>query len=266
MDLTRILNDDYDDDLRRRLPPVPIIPDAPQTQLTVLKSEPSKTCPHGLVRYLEPCGRCWEQLQYDAYGWVMDSKHDPVRPVGVLCVHQLEITKCKVCFRRRICEHKKERRLCKACGGSKLCIVCRSRTVLHVGTTCKRCQAKQEGRRTFMGRMSSRDGIVNPSEDDLLVERVTAEIDAEFARMKAERPPLAPGQVRPFYAMAAEEKRRRDMLLKALAEARKQAKAAAEAKAKAEAVEAEAEAAAGAAGVEAVETAAEATEATEESI
>ena len=254
MDLTRILNDDYDDDLRRRLPPVPIIPDAPQTQLTVLKSEPSKTCPHGLVRYLEPCGRCWEQLQYDAYGWVMDSKHDPVRPIGVLCVHQLEITKCKVCFRRRICEHKKERRLCKACGGSKLCIVCRSRTVLHVGTTCKRCQAKQEGRRTFMGRMSSRDGIVNPSEDDLLVERVTAEIDAEFARMKAERPPLAPGQVRPFYAMAAEEKRRRDMLLKALAEARKQAKAA-----EAKTVEARA------AGVEA-ETAAEATEATEESI
>ena len=80
MDLAKILNDEYDDDLRRRLPPVPIIPDAPQLQLTVLRSEPSKTCPHGLVRYLEPCARCWEQLQYDAYGWVVDSNFPSTNP------------------------------------------------------------------------------------------------------------------------------------------------------------------------------------------
>ena len=217
MDLGTILNDDAGeddpDDLLRRLPPVPIIPDTPQTQLTVLKSEPSKTCPHGLVRYLEPCAQCWEQLQYDAYGWALDSRHDPWRPNGTICVHQVEIKSCKMCWGRRLCEHKRESRYCVACGRARLCIVCRKHVVIYAGTTCKTCQAEQEGRKIHRGRKTAKE----QDEDAQLVARVTAKVNEEFDRMKSA------GQTRlAWYVAAAEERVRRGRLLRALAEARKE--------------------------------------------
>ena len=140
------------------LPPLPVEPKTPppkgppQTQLTLIQSEPSKTCPHGLVRYLEPCGRCWEQLQLDAFGWVQDSKYDMNVRIGKLCVHGVERRRCKVCVGCRICCHGKEKWYCSTCDGGKLCIMCRRHTVAWVGTTCKTCKAREEGRPIKNGR------------------------------------------------------------------------------------------------------------------
>ena len=125
---------------------VSLKPCPPQTQLTLIQSEPSKTCPHGLVRYLEPCGVCWEQLQRDAFGWVVDSKFSSAPKGDRLCVHGVRQRRCKVCVGSRICSHGKEKWYCNACDGSRMCIACRRHIVGWVGTTCKTCKAKEEGR------------------------------------------------------------------------------------------------------------------------
>ena len=211
-----------EDNLRLRLPPVRILPDAPQTQLTVLKSEPCQTCPHGLVRYLEPCERCWEQLQRDAYGWVLDSRLDPWRPEGTLCVHQLVVKNCDTCWGRGICDHRKERRYCCLCGGAKLCITCRKHIVPYVGTTCKTCQARLEGRQLRRGPKKKRDNHGAFS----LLEKVKAELEAEDKEEKQRQQASggeAPPRVTQWYARASQEKRLRERLLKALADAKKEA-------------------------------------------
>ena len=46
----------------------------------------------------------------------------------------------------RICSHGKEKWYCNACDGSRMCIACRRHIVGWVGTTCKTCKAKEEGR------------------------------------------------------------------------------------------------------------------------
>ena len=132
-----------DDNLLARIPPVPLIPDGPQTQLTVLKPEPSKTCPHGLVRYLEPCGRCWEQLQHEAFGWVEDAKYYPYKRFATLCVHQLIWRKCEACWPMRLCVHGKEKQYCTVCDGRKICTVCQISVVRNVWSKCNRCKPKQ---------------------------------------------------------------------------------------------------------------------------
>lgn len=218
------------DDLGLRLPPLKIIPATPQAHLTVVRSEPSQTCPHGLVRYLEPCGKCWEQLQRDAYGWVIDSRFDPWRPEGTLCVHQLVLENCPTCWARCVCSHKKERRYCNLCGGSKLCIACRKRIVKFVGATCKTCQALQEGRKLHRGPMPR--GGWDPDSHDELVNRLKAEIEAE-ALAEAEKLKAEGGGVFKkggLYEKAFEERKMRAKLLKAIKEAKAKQKMEAKAK------------------------------------
>ena len=89
----------------------------PQLQLTVLQPAPSKTCPHGLVRYIDPCAQCWRRLQDEARLWV-------IRPEGELCEHDL--LNCEVCDWRR---------LCKGCGAE---------FVRRPGRTCGRCVAQMQ--------------------------------------------------------------------------------------------------------------------------
>ena len=150
--------DEGDDNLLARIPPVSLIPDGPQTQLTLLTPEPSKTCPHGLVRYLEPCGRCWEQLQFEAFGWVDDAKYDPYKQYSRLCAHQLIWKKCEKCWPMRLCVHGREKQYCRICDGRKLCITCRRHIVKWVGTTCVTCKVDFEGReRKTGGKVVNRD-------------------------------------------------------------------------------------------------------------
>lgn len=92
----------------------------PQLQLTVLQPTPSRTCPHGLVRYIDPCSKCWRRLQEEARLWV-------IRPEGVLCEH--DMLNCEVCDWRR---------LCKGCGVE---------FVRRPGRTCGRCVARAEQER-----------------------------------------------------------------------------------------------------------------------
>jgi hypothetical protein len=147
MDLFSLLNpaDAGGDDLLSRIPPLPIVSCAPQTQLTVIQSAPSKTCPHGLVRYLNPCSKCWEQLQLDAFGWVEDSRYDSVRPEGELCVHQYDRRRCKQCLGAAVCSHGVARQYCKRCDGGKLCALCKTGTMQFWGQICKRCRDTMEG-------------------------------------------------------------------------------------------------------------------------
>jgi hypothetical protein len=160
MDLHLLLahEEDEGDDLLARIPPLLLLPEGPQTQLTLLRPEPSKTCPHGLVRYLEPCGRCWEQLQHEAFGWVDDAKYNPYKQFSKLCAHGMIWKKCEACWPRRLCVHSKEKQYCRVCDGRKLCITCRKHIVKWIGTTCLTCKVKYEGReRKTGGKVVKRD-------------------------------------------------------------------------------------------------------------
>ena len=102
----------------------------------------SNVCPHGKVRCLDPCIRCWHRLMRESYKITVHYEDDKklLSSLSKDCEHNKKRKFCFTCRGSQVCSHGKLKIYCVLCDGRRVCTECRERTTRFVHSKCAHCE------------------------------------------------------------------------------------------------------------------------------